>query len=139
MQDYDLLLRGPVTNDADDLIKLVKEYCEEHNKDYDEENIKMYLYVQMKQVPCIVAVLDNKVVGAISFIILPDHYKSDKFYAEKIAVFVSKDQRNKGIGTALLNKAEEICKQQNVKQFYFEGPVRPKGYKEVEVKYVKEL
>lgn len=139
MQNFEVLLRRPVSNDADELITLVKEHCEENDLEYDEESIKMYLYLQMTQLPSIVAVLDNKVVGAISFAILPDHFKSNKFYAEKLAVFVSKDQRKKGIGTALLDRAEEVCRQQGVKEFYFKGSYGPKGYSEIEKQYKKEL
>lgn len=140
MQEYnELLLRRPCPSDADELISLVEEHCVDNNIDYDAESIKVYLYVQIAQMPSIVAVLNNKVVGAISFVILPDHFKKNKFYGEKVAVFVSKDYRGKGIGTALLDRAEEICKQQGIKEFYFKGPIRPKGYTETDRQYKKEL
>ena len=135
----ELLLRRPVPNDLEELIELVKEYCEDNHIEYDEKTIRTYLIVQISQLPSVVAVQDNKVVGAVSFIILPDHFKADKYIAEKMAIFVSKEYRNKDIGTKLLNKAEQVCKEQGIKQFYFKGSIRPKGYKEIERQYMKEL
>lgn len=139
MQEYKVIYRQAITSDIIDLFGLVQEYCTEELVNYDNKSIKSYLDFQLGKLPAIVAVDNDTVVGVISFAILPSPFKADELIAKKIACFVTQEYRDQKIGSELLSKAEQICKEQGVKKFYFSGKDQVPGYEVFETEYVKVL
>ena len=139
-QDYNkVIYRQAVASDTIDLLSLVQEYCQEFGLQYDNKSIKKYLDTQIGMMPTIVCDNDGEVIGAISFVLIPDPFKNENLIAKKIACFVTSNYRGENIGSELRQKAEQICKQQGVKKFYFSGTDQVPGYEVFETEYVKEL
>jgi len=133
------IYRKPVPSDILDLIGLVQRYCTDNNEPFDNGSIKAFLDFQISAIPSIVAESEGKVVGAISFIIVPSDYKKDLLIGKKIVVFVDPDYRNQGIGKELISKAESVCQKAGCKKFYFTASKAPSDYIPGDVEYMKEL
>lgn len=131
--------RNIVPSDVVDLLELIEDYCKENNLSYDIASAKGYIDAQLGKIPAIAAVDNNKVVGVISFIIIPNPYDNKVFMGRKLACWVKKEYNDKGIGTQLIKHAEDICRDQGAKTFHFSGTKELNGYKVFEVDYVKEL
>lgn len=138
MQDYNI--RSAVPSDSNEILDLVTEYCEELQLLYNKTSLKNYIDIQLGKIPVYVAVKDDKVVAATSFMIMKDPFNNEAHIARKIAHFVAKDHRKKGVSEALLKTAEQSAKDYNATKFYFSSP-RPvnEEYKAFETEYVKEL
>lgn len=134
-----MIIRKAIPSDIIDLISLAEELCEEMNYEYDLTSIKNYLNTQMTFMQSLVAIEDDTLVGAISFMVVPNQFKHDKLEGKKYAIFVTKNYRNKGIAKELTAYAENICKVQGATKFYFTSKMQPEGYTEVEKEWVKEL
>lgn len=131
--------RQATTNDIIDLCSLVLEYCEENNLNHNQESIMNYINFQLRAVPCFVATEDKEIVGAISWVLVPDPFDNKSIIAKKIACFVSKDYRASGTGTELLRLAETKAKEAGANKFFYSSTASPEGYKAFETEYVKEL
>ncbi len=130
--------RNAVASDVLELISLVQEYCTENKIEYDNSFIKNYIDFQLGKLPAIVAVNSGTVVGVISYVVMPSPF-SKALVGRKIAYFVNKDHRDNGVGTFLLNKAEEACKASGATKFYLSSTAQPEGYSIFETEYFKEL
>lgn len=131
--------RSAVASDIIDLISLVEEYCEETGHSHDITSIKRYIDFQLGKIPTIIAADEDKVVGAISFVVMPNPFKADEKIGKKIACFVSRDHRDLGVGSELIAGAEKLCKEAGATKFYFASTAAPEGYNVFEVEYVKDL
>lgn len=131
--------RNAVASDIIDLIGLVEEYCDEVGVNHDTGSIKKYIDFQLGKIPTIIADDEGKVVGVMSFVVMPNPFKSDEKIGRKIACFVSKDYRDQGVGIEMITEAEKLCKDIGAVKFYFSGSKAPEGYNVFEVEYVKEL
>lgn len=132
--------RNAVASDVIDLIGLVEEYCDEVNVGHDIASVKKYIDFQLGKIPTIIAAdEDNKAIGVISFVLLPNPFKHEEKVGRKIACFVSKEYRDKEIGSELLLNAERLCKEQGAIKFYYSSPTELEGYTTFETEYVKEL
>lgn len=134
-----IIYRTAVPSDVLDLVGLVQEYCEEAGFEQNIKSVKGYIDMQLGKIPTIIAADNGTVVGIISFVVMPEPFKQENIIGKKIACFVSKDHRNKDIGTTLRSKAEEACKSQGAKKFYFSSTEAPEGYQAFETEYYKEL
>lgn len=139
-----IIYRNPIPSDIIDLIVLVENYCKQENESFDIETVKNFLNYQITNLPCIVAVDTNgkfsKIVGGISFIIAGSDFDKSIMVGRKIVVFVDEKYRNNGVGSTLVQKAEEICKKYGCKKFYFLGKKSPTlDYSPTDTEFVKEL
>lgn len=131
--------RQATNNDIIDLCSLVLEYCEENKLNYNQESIMNYINFQLRSLPCFVAIHNKEIVGAISWVLVPDAFDNKTSIAKKIACFVSKDFRAAGTGTELLKLAEAKAKEAGAKRFYYSSTASPEGYNAFETEYVREL
>jgi len=131
--------RSAVASDVIDLISLVEEYCDEVHINHDVASIKKYIDFQLGKIPTIIADAEGKVVGVMSFVVMPNPFKSDEKIGRKIACFVSKDYRDQNIGTEMLEVTERLCQEQGAVKFYFSGSKPPEGYITFETEFYKDL
>lgn len=102
--------------------------------------VERYMVSQLGKFPCIVAIDDDKFVGVISFLIMPDTW-GDGLIGKKLAWFIHPDYRGNEIGNALLSYAENICIELKCNKFFCSthgGPPN-KDYSVFETDYVKKL
>jgi GNAT superfamily N-acetyltransferase len=118
-----MMIRHAAPTDATALIQLINELGYSITKDELTANLHMYEKVQGF---VFVAVEDEKVVGFISGSFIPlFHSPGPMFRITALCVLAS--QRGSGIGSALLQRIEEICKKKECN--YIEvtsGPTRQK-------------
>lgn len=132
--------RNAVPSDVIDLIALVEDYCDEIGQTHDLASIKKYIDIQLGKIPTVVAATSDKVVGVISFAVMPSPFCKTELIARKIACFVHKDYRSQGVGQELLNKAEELSKTNGAKKFFYSSEEAPnENYIPFETEYTKEL
>jgi GNAT superfamily N-acetyltransferase len=122
-----------------DLVELVKEYCEECKLTYDPAAVERYLGWILKDSYLLVhRNEEGKIVGALSFVVAPHHF-TGKIVGRKIAWFVKKEYRGK-IGRELLKQAEDQAKVLGATKFYCSTPTKMvTDYFPVETEYEKEL
>ena len=133
-----LTYRQAIFSDRNHLIDLVKEHCIDSKLSYTEEAVAQYVTIGLNNTNALVAEVDGKVVGVISFIVY-NHQFTGIPCAKKIAWFVSKEHRGK-VGLALLRKAEEEAKALGATHFYCSTPTKMvTDYMPIETEYQKEL
>lgn len=130
--------RNAVASDVLELISLVQEYCTENKIEYDNTSIKNYIDFQLGKLPAVVAVYNSKVIGVISYVVMPSPF-GKTLIGRKVAFFVDKDHRGNGVGTFLLSNAEKACEALGAKTFYLSSTSQPEGYTTFETEYYKDL
>jgi N-acetylglutamate synthase-like GNAT family acetyltransferase len=123
----------------DDLVELVKEYCEESKLTYDPNAVHKYLSWILKDSYLLVHKNEEgKIVGALSFVVAP-HHMTGKTIGRKIAWFVKKEYRGK-IGRELLKQAEDKARELGATKFFCSTPTKMvTDYFPVETEYEKVL
>lgn len=136
----DISFRKPIISDIDELVILAEGYCKEFNLSYDLETIKFHIFSLVTSVPSILAVTKNKIVGAISYMVVPEQWEAQVLAGKKLLIFVDPEYRGNGIAKELLQKAEEHCREYGAKKFYYTSKKAPtEEYLLLEIQYVKEL
>jgi GNAT superfamily N-acetyltransferase len=131
--------RKATTEDSDKLCELVNLYCNEINLLSNFESITRTVKSQLSHTVAYVAEVDDTLVGVISFVILPNPFNYHEKIGRKINAYVLPEYRKQGVGSALLDLAEDHCKSEGVSKFYYTGNIAPKDYSVHEIDYVKEL
>ena len=82
----------------------------------DDESLQVYIrdFGKLSDDRCLVAVVDNKVVGAIWSRIMNDYGHIDD-HTPSIAISLYKEHRNKGIGTELLKQMLDLLRKEGYK------------------------
>ncbi len=82
----------------------------------DDESLQVYIrdYGKLPDDRCLVAVVDDKVVGAIWSRIMNDYGHIDD-HTPSIAISLYKEHRNKGIGTEMLNQMLDLLRKEGYK------------------------
>jgi len=100
----------------DQIVSLFDAYRIFYKKPSDKEAAKKFLFERLKNKESIIflALIDNEAVG---FTQLYPSFSSVSMQPIYILndLYVTKEYRKQGIGVALLNKAKQLCREQNFK------------------------
>ena len=113
----EVLIREMVSEDYDDVIKIISDYNQEHGEIAKKEFTECFFQGNPRKQVFHVAVVDNKVVGVMGY--KPDNEGADRVYSA-VWLYVHKDYRRKGIGSKLWSSIEKALINKGARKCYLD-------------------